>query len=430
MLPGRRGVRVNVALEQVRDVNLRIRAPPSKSYTHRAMIAAALAEGASRLRGPLASEDTILTRRALAAFGVDIRDVAGDLEVAGTGGVLSCGHERTIDLGNSGTSMRLLTPLALLCPHPVVLTGSVRMCQRPIGPLVDALNRIGGTITCEQRPGFPPVRVDGALAGGVTTVDASVSSQFVSAILMAAPVAAEAVEITTEGEVSSSSYLDITCDVMREFGVAVERDGDERFVVGRQPYRRRDYAIEGDFSSASYFFAMAAVCGGKVTVENLNPASVQGDRMFVDALAAMGCDVRSRPGSISVEGSGRLSGIEIDMASTPDTVQTLAAVAPFADSPTTIRGIGHLRHKESDRIEATVTMLRSCGIDAAFARGALTISPGRLRGCAIDPRNDHRTAMAAAVLGLGGGGVTVISSECVAKSFPAFWEILQGAGLV
>jgi len=421
---------VNVALERVRDVDVRVCAPPSKSYTHRALIAAALAPGMSVLRAPLVSEDTALTRSALAGFGIDIRDTGVDLAVAGTGGNLSCLRQRPIDLGNSGTSMRLLTPVALLCPHPVVLTGTERMCQRPIGPLVDALNRIGGAITYEQAPGFPPVRVSGTLAGGATSVNASMSSQFVSSLLLAAPMARNPVEITTEGCVSSRSYLDITVEVMREFGVSVDRDGDARFVVAPQPYRARDYVVEGDYSSASYFFAIAAVCGGRVTVENLNPSSVQGDRRFVAALEEMGCAVRSHRGGVTVARSGRLAGIDIDMASTPDTVQTLAAVAPFADSPTSISGIQHLRHKESDRIEATVKMLRACGIEATFVRDTLTITPGPLRGCIIDPQNDHRTAMAAAVLGLGAGGVTVQSAECVGKSFPGFWEILREAGLL
>lgn len=420
---------MKVELERVRDVDVRLRAPPSKSYTHRAMIAAALAEGTSRIVAPLASEDTAITAAALSAFGIGIMETGGDLDVAGTGGRLSCGEGRTLDLGNSGTSMRLLAPLALLCPSPVVLTGTARMCERPIGPLVDALNRIGGAITYVRNPGFPPVRVGGTLEGGATSIDASMSSQFVSALLMAAPLARTTVEITTVGEASSRSYLDVTVEVMREFGVAVKRAGEAQFAVRPQPYRPRRYAIEGDFSSASYFFAIAAVCGGRVTVENLNPASVQGDRLFVEALAAMGCDVRSHRGEVTVERSGRLSGIEIDMASTPDTVQTLAAVAAFADSPTSISGIGHLRHKESDRIEATVSMLRCCGTGAAYAGDILTISPGRPKSCTVDPGNDHRTAMAAAVIGLGAGGVSVLNAECVAKSFPAFWEILREAGL-
>ncbi|HDR73699.1 MAG TPA: 3-phosphoshikimate 1-carboxyvinyltransferase [Methanoculleus sp.] len=421
---------MKVAPERVRDVDLCVRAPPSKSYTHRALIAAALAGGTSVIKGPLRSEDTALTRRALERFGIAIWDDGGDLEVEGTGGDLRCRAGGPIDCGNSGTSMRLLAPLALLCPHPVVFTGTERMRQRPIGPLVDALNRIGGAITYEQAPGFPPIRVSGTLAGGQTSVDASVSSQFVSSVLLAAPMAAGPVEVATVGQVSSRSYLDVTVDVMRAFGVKVARDGDAWFAVDPRPYRPRSYAIEGDYSSASYFFAMAAVSGGRVTVENLNPVSVQGDRRFVAALGRMGCEVRARPGGVTVTRTGRLVGIEIDMASTPDTVQTLAAVAAFADSPTTISGIGHLRHKESDRIEATVGMLRACGAGAAWVQDTLTITPGPFRGCTIDPRNDHRTAMAAAVIALGAGGVTIEGAECVAKSFPEFWAILQEAGLV
>lgn len=406
-------------------------APPSKSYTHRALIAGALAEGETRITNPLRAVDTELTAGGLEALGVPVEWRPGEVLVIGCGGTFRTGGEVTIDCGNSGTTLRLLASVALLAPHPVVLTGSSRMLERPVGPLARALAGLGGEVIFPGRSGYPPVRVSGRLRGGRVEIDGSVSSQFVSSILMAAPCAEEDVEVTLPVPPASRSYLDLTLDVMREFGARFERRGYEWFrVESGVPYRGRNYRIEGDFSSASYLFAIAAICGGRVTVRGLNPASVQGDRRFLDALVSMGCRVASSDDAVTVERTGDLEGIEIDMSSSPDTVQTLAAVAAVAGSPTTITGTAHLRYKESDRVAVTAETLRRMGAGVEVTADSIRINPVPLHGVAVDPHDDHRTAMTFAVLGLAVGGMVIRDPGCVEKSFPGFWEALYGEGLL
>jgi 3-phosphoshikimate 1-carboxyvinyltransferase len=304
------------------------------------------------------------------------------------------------------------------------------MQERPIGPLGDAITAAGGEIQYLKKAGYPPLRVRGRLRGGSIPIDGSASSQFISSLMIAAPYAEKEMEIVLPGDPASRSYLDVTAQVMQNFGTTVEREGYRRFRIGnRQRYRGREYAIEGDYSSASYFLAIAAACGGTVTVSNLNPSSVQGDRRFVDALAAMGCSVSFGRDSVTVSRTGPLSGLTIDMSSSPDTVQTLAIIAALAGSPTTITGIGHLKFKESDRTSMTAGLLRSLGGDVETNGDSMTITPARLHGGTIDPADDHRTAMSFAVLGLATGGITITDAECVNKSFPGFWDALSGAGL-
>jgi len=418
------------SLSRARGVDSRFSAPPSKSYTHRAMIMAALANGMSFLHNPLIADDTLLTRKALASLGVGIYDGQDLVRISGMDGQFVCGQEKTLDLGNSGTSFRLLTTLALLCDQPVVLTGSSRMQERPIGPLADALSSLGGTVEYLQKTGYPPIRVRGSLHGGKTTIDGTVSSQFVSSVLIASPYAQQPVEIEIPAPPVSRSYIDVTVAVMRAFGATVMMDDHMSFwVSNRHHYQARSYDIEGDYSSASYFFAIAAVCGGRVVVENLNRYSVQGDRRFLGILRSMGCTVREEPDSISVERTGDLQGIDCDMSWLPDTVQTVCMVAAVASTPTTIRGISHLKYKESDRITSTAEKLNQLGGDVRVGPDSITVFPRTLHGGTIDPADDHRTAMSFAVLGLGIGGITIEHAECVAKSFPGFWDALAGAGL-
>jgi 3-phosphoshikimate 1-carboxyvinyltransferase len=417
---------MNVRPEKTENVDLVFAAPPSKSYTHRAIIAGALSEGKSTIFRPLEAEDTKLTAGALRSLGIIIEEQNRRLVITGCSGAIPDRKPTTLDLDNSGTSLRLLTSLALLCHHPVVLTGSARMQERPIGPLADALPALGGTVEFLKNHGFPPIRVSGKLRGGNVTIDGSMSSQFISSILMAAPYAQDEVEIVIPKPPASASYLDITLDVMRTFGAAVTRDGYERFVVSpKDRYKARRYTVEGDYSSASYFFAIAAVCRGRIRVKNLAEHSVQGDRRFLDALAAMGCRVTYAKDFITVERSGELSGITFDMSSSPDTVQTLCMVAAMAQSPTTITGISHLKFKESDRINGTADRLRSLGGKVDVGDDSLTIRPALLHGGTIDPANDHRTAMSFAVLGLANGGITITDKECVNKSFPGFWDAVK-----
>jgi len=411
-------------------VDLQVRAPPSKSYTHRALIAAALAEGDSMIIEPLVAEDTLLTLSALRQLGVDIEERENKILIRGTGGVLSPGGRVTIDLKNSGTSMRLLASVALLADQPVVLTGSERMCERPIGELVSALNAIGGKVRYLGREGYPPIEVSGRLLGGNVAISPAISSQFVTSLLMAAPYAEEDLIITLREQSVSASYLDITLDLMASFGISVNVDAGKTFSVeSKKPFTGRSYEVEGDYSSASYFFAIAAVCGGVAAVTNLKPGSPQGDRQFISLLGEMGCRVSSLENGYRLIRDCPLIGITSDMSGMPDTVQTLAAVAPFASGTTVIRGIAHLRHKESDRIAAIEEVLSGFGADVATSENSLSITPGELHGGVIDPANDHRTAMSGAVLGLGIGDVSITNAECVGKSYPKFWDILKGAGL-
>jgi 3-phosphoshikimate 1-carboxyvinyltransferase len=420
-----------VTLPQIRNADLTLTAPPSKSYTHRALIAGALAKGTTTVLRPLAAEDTRLTAAALKALGVPVEETPEAITIEGCNGDIPNRATTTLDLDNSGTSLRLLTSLALLCRHPVILTGSARMQERPIGPLAAALPALGGRVGYLRHHGFPPLRVSGSMAGGPVVIDGSVSSQFISSILMAAPYAAREVDVTIPAPPASASYLDVTVDVMQAFGGQVRRTGYERFVVSTaERYRGRTYAVEGDYSSASYFLAIPAVCGGRVRVENLAPGSVQGDRRFLDALAAMGCRVSYGDNAVTVERDGALHGITVDMSSSPDTVQTLCMAAALADAPTTITGIGHLKFKESDRINGTAERLRALGGLVEVGRDSLTITPAPLHGGTIDPANDHRTAMSFAVLGLGTGGITITDAGCVNKSFPGFWDMLKRAGVV
>jgi 3-phosphoshikimate 1-carboxyvinyltransferase len=423
---------MELTMKKTTGVDLVFRAPPSKSVTHRALIAAALARGGSHIAGPLIADDTEITRRALQSMGAAIAsEHGGDLRISGTGGGLSCPPGLVLDLGNSGTSLRLLASVALLCHGPVVLTGSERMKARPVGPLAEALNTLGGRVRALEKPGFPPLEVSGRFAGGSAVVDAAMSSQFISSLLMAGPYAERDVEIRVPSHPASASYIDITARVMEAFGAEVRREGYSWFQVrAGAGYRGRSYAIEGDYSSASYFLALAPLCSGRVRVENLEPRSPQGDRLFVSALQAMGCTVRYSGSSVGVECTGTPRGIELDMSAAPDTVQTLCMVAAVASSPTCITGISHLKYKESDRLAGTARLLRSLGGDVQVEQDAILIRPAPFRGGVIDPSGDHRTAMSFAVLGLSTGNVKILQAECVSKSFPGFWEQLEGQGLV
>ncbi|HOI57419.1 MULTISPECIES: 3-phosphoshikimate 1-carboxyvinyltransferase [unclassified Methanoculleus] len=420
-----------VRVSQTGPVDAMFEAPPSKSYTHRALIAGALAAGKTRIEGPLRAVDTELTARGLDTLGVSLEWLPGKIAVTGCGGAFPAAREVTIDCGNSGTTLRLLASAALLSQHPVVLTGSPRMLERPVGPLAGALRTLGGEVTFTGEPGYPPIRISGRLRGGKAEIDGSVSSQFISSILMAAPYADNDVELALPATPASRSYLDVTADVMLRFGARLDRRGYDWFrVESGVPYQGRAYRIEGDYSSASYLFAVAAVCGGRATVTGLNPASVQGDRRFLDALEAMGCRVTAGRDVVTVERADDLAGIEIDMSSSPDTVQTLAAVAAVAASPTTITGTAHLQYKESDRVGVTADTLRRMGAGVEVGENSLTITPAPLHGVAVDPHDDHRTAMAFAVLGLAVGGMAIRDPECVEKSFPGFWEALYKEGLL
>lgn len=421
---------MNITLPKLKECEFRVTAPASKSYTHRALIIAAMANGISEIKNPLDSGDTRVTCRALRALGTEIHEEPGLLRIRGCSGHFTGKKLMTLDMENSGTSLRLLVAATLLCRQPVIFTGSPRMQERPVGDLVEALNSIGGRISYLGKTGYPPVRVEGTIRGGVVSIPGTISSQFISALMIPGPYAESDLEVLVTGDIASRSYLDITADCMETFGVKPGREGYHRFMIrSGTGYQARNYTIEGDYSSASYFFAIAAVTGGRVEVGGLNPGSVQGDRMFVEALGRMGCSVTYQANSIMVVSTGDLTGITMDMSSSPDTVQTLCMVAAMASTPSYITGISHLKYKESDRLIATVDLLNGLGGNAQMTEDGISITPVPLHGGVIDPGNDHRTAMSAAVLALTRGDITIRNADCVDKSFPHFFDIIRRIAL-
>ncbi|TAJ45348.1 3-phosphoshikimate 1-carboxyvinyltransferase [Methanofollis fontis] len=422
---------MEVRIERRQEVDLRFTAPPSKSVTHRALMIAALAEGESVIRRPLRAADTRLTAAALRSLGIDLVQEEESVRLQGCAGALpDTGGPVRLSLGNSGTTLRIMAGVSLLAPHPVCLTGDARMQQRPFGPLGDALVQAGGRVRYPVQEGYPPVEVQGPLRGGVVNLEGGMSSQFLSSLLIAGPYARRTLAVCMRTPPVSRPYIDLTLRTMEDFGVRPFRVGSEWFVVPEGVYRGRDYTVEGDWSSASYLCAIAAVCGGRVSVGGLERTSAQGDRIFPEILSAMGCRVRWNGDLLTVERDGPLEGIEVGMASAPDIVQTVAAVAAFARGSTTITGVAHLRYKESDRLEAIRRVLTAAGAGVTVEGDRLTIRPGPLRPLIVDPENDHRTAMSAAVIGLGAGGVVVRDAGCVEKSYPGFWEALVGVGLL
>ena len=407
-------------------VDATVRPPGSKSITNRSLVCAALAEGKSVLEGALDSEDTRVMVDGLARLGLAVRHdaTAHRIEVTGYGGRIPAMHAELF-AANSGTTIRFLTAVASLGKGQFRLVGVERMRERPIGELVDALNQLGADIRCERDNGCPPVLVQArGLAGGRVTMKGDVSSQFVSAVLLAAPYANADVELAIDGPLVSRPYVDMTLGVMSAFGASANHEAHRRFhVAAGRHYRGRKYTIEPDASAASYFWAAAAITEGRVTVAGLTRHSLQGDVAFCDCLAQMGCRVIEEPDGITVEGQP-LHGIEVDMRDISDTAQTLAAVALLADGPTSITGVGHIRHKETDRIADLARELRKLGATVDELSDGLRIMPGALHGAAIDTYRDHRMAMSLAVVGLRVSGVVIRDPGCTAKTYPRFFDDL------
>jgi len=403
-----------------------IRPPGSKSLTNRALIIAALAQGQSTLTGALESEDTEVMIDSLRRIGVSINhDPATHiLTVDGNGGKFH-GDNTEMFIANSGTSMRFLTALASLGTGTFRLDGIARMRERPIGDLIEALKQLGADIRTELDNACPPVLVSGkGLPGGKATIAGNISSQYLSGLLMAAPYASGEVELQVEGELVSQPYVRMTTQIMRDFGATLQENDCRRFVIpGGQTYQACQYAIEPDASAASYFWGVAAVTGGKVTVEGLSRDALQGDVGFCEALAQMGCQVDYQSDQITVTG-GKLRGINIDMGEISDTVQTLSAVALFADGPTTITGVAHNRHKETDRIGDLARELRKLGATVDELEDGMTITPGKLQPARIETYNDHRMAMSLALVGLRQAGVVILNPGCTSKTYPHFFEDL------
>jgi 3-phosphoshikimate 1-carboxyvinyltransferase len=409
-----------------RPVRGTVRPPGSKSITNRALVLASLADGTSNLTGVLDSQDTQVMVESLRRMGIAVTHDAGacTAEIVGSSGRPPA-PSAELWLENSGTSIRFLTAVACLAHGTYRLDGNSRMRERPIGELCDALHALGANVVCEAGNGCPPVLVKASrLPGGTARVAANLSSQYLSALLMAAPCALGPVELALRGQLVSEPYVDMTLRMMQSFGVGVEQPTRGCYRAIPQPYRARKYEVEPDASAASYFFAAAAVTGGEVTVHRLSRASLQGDVGFVNVLEKMGCDVEWAQSSITVRGR-TLRGVDVDMNQISDTAQTLAAIAPFATGATRIRNIAHVRHKETDRIQAIATELRELGIAVDEHDDGLTIHPGPIRPTTVETYDDHRMAMSFSLVGLKVPGIRIANPGCTAKTYPRFFNDLQ-----
>jgi 3-phosphoshikimate 1-carboxyvinyltransferase len=414
-----------------RPIDGTARVPGSKSITNRALLIAALAKGESVLTGALFSDDTRYMVEALNALGIDVEADEAEERFRVTGGDGQFpASEADLFVGNSGTTMRFLTAAVALVHGRYRVDGIPRMRQRPIAPLIDALNGLGGNVVSEAGTGCPPVVVEAnGLRGGKVAVAGDTSSQYFTGLLIAGPYAEEGIEIEVNGDLVSKPYMEITASVMAAFGVEVELDREHwrtfRIAPG-QRYQGRRYQIEPDASNASYFFAAAAITGGRIRVDGLGSGSAQGDLHFVDVLERMGARVTIAEESVEVVGPpvGELRGIDVDMNAISDTAQTLAAIAPFANGPTTIRGVEHMRHKETDRVSALATELRRLGQGVAERPDGLTIHPAPVQPAAVETYDDHRMAMSFSIAALRAPGLQILDPGCVAKTFPTFFERL------
>ncbi|CAA9410068.1 MAG: 3-phosphoshikimate 1-carboxyvinyltransferase [uncultured Phycisphaerae bacterium] len=410
--------------------------PGSKSLTNRAMVLAALGDGASELRNALFADDTLVMMDCLGRLGfrLDVDRADHVVRVHGRGGQVP--HSRAdLFCGNSGTTIRFVTALCAAGRGRYNLDGIPRMRQRPIGELVDLLRHLGVRVGYVMERGFPPVEVlaDG-LPGGIVRFGGSRSSQFLSAVLQVAPYARNEVQVDLDGPQTSWPYVAMTMRLMDEFGVTPEliRDpltGEPRRIIipHGEPYRPTDYAIEPDASNATYFLAAAAISpGSRMVVKGLGKDSLQGDIGFAGVLRRMGAGVTHARGAITVTGPDALEGVDVDLAAMPDAAQTLAVAALFADGPTTIRGLHTLRVKETDRIAAVAAELAKLGAEVDVEGDALTVHPPeRLKAAAIDTYDDHRMAMSFALAGLRSGGVRINDPSCVNKTYPGYFDDLR-----
>jgi len=403
--------------------------PGSKSYTNRALLLAAMTPGPVKITNPLLSDDTGAMMACLGALSVRVDQDDGFIKVSGDVSAVADG-DYDLDADLSGTTMRFMLALCSVLPGRQTLHGGMRLHERPIGKLVKALRQLGANIDYLGREGYPPLLVSApVLKSGTVILDGSESSQYLSALLMIAPLVGDlSIEVT--GGLISKPYADMTIEAMKEFGVRAVNDNYEKYGVdGGQSYTCSQYDVEGDVSSASYFFAVAALTGSTLTLENMNPESLQADMGFLKILEDMGNSVTAGEQSITIEGHG-VEPVNVDMQNCPDQAQTLAVLAAFAGGTTTIQGIGSLRIKETERIKALEQELAKMGIDTSSTPDSLTIHGTRQpKPAVIATYNDHRMAMAFTVAGTRLPGLVIEEPDVVGKTFPAFWEKLEAIGV-
>jgi 3-phosphoshikimate 1-carboxyvinyltransferase len=413
----------SIELKPARRAAGTVRLPGSKSISNRCLLLAALARGETELHGVLDADDTRVMREALARLGVEFNSV-----VKGVGGPFPV-KKAELFLGNAGTAFRPLTAALAFSNGEYRLSGVPRMHERPIGDLVDALRGIGARVDYAGKEGFPPLTISpGKISLSNLRVRGDVSSQFLTALLMALPLSGKAARVEVQGELISKPYVEITLNVMRRFGIEVRRTGWRYFDVPAGAYvSPGKVLVEGDASSASYFLAAGALGGGPVRVEGVGRASIQGDVRFTEVLERMGAAVSLFDDAIEVRNESRqLKPLDMDLNHIPDAAMTAAVLALFADGPSTIRNVASWRVKETDRLAAMATELRKLGADVEEGQDFLKINPGKLKpGVAIDTYDDHRMAMSFALVALGGVPVRINDPQCVAKTFPDFFSVFR-----
>jgi 3-phosphoshikimate 1-carboxyvinyltransferase len=411
-------------IPRIERVHTTVTAPPSKSYSVRALLLAAMSAGSTTVTNCLDADDTRYALEALRTIGYQISGVFKGGVTLGERISMSA-NEVEIFLGNAGTAMRFLTGWLAFTPGRFILRGEERMHDRPIGDLVDVLLSIDAEVEYVEKEGYPPLRIRGKrMRGGFeVSIAADTSSQFASSLMLAGATLPGGITVHLR-TVASAPYIDLTADILRAFGAEVERSGND-VTVRASRLARDEYRVEGDYSSASYWFAAAAATAGEVHVNGVVERSAQGDARFIDILERMGCTAEWSDG-ITLKGPGRLRGGTFDCNSTPDLVPTLAAIAPLAAEPVEIVNVANLRVKESDRLATVTTELRRLGATVEERPDALRIEPGwSSEPATIETHNDHRIAMAFAIAGLARGGVTIANEQVVSKSYPRFWKTLD-----
>ncbi|BBO27888.1 3-phosphoshikimate 1-carboxyvinyltransferase [Alteromonas sp. I4] len=415
-----------LTLTPVTSIDGEVNVPGSKSLSNRALLLAALAEGTTTLTNLLDSDDIRHMLKALSQLGVryELSECKTECTVQGLGGAFNYAEHLELFLGNAGTAMRPLCAALAASSVNVTLTGEPRMEERPIGDLVDALLEAGADIKYLKNEGYPPLHIAGkTLQGGKLSVDGSVSSQFLTALLMAAPLFSEDTVISIKGELVSKPYIDITLDTMAKFGVQVENDNYQHFTIraGQRYLAPTRFLVEGDASSASYFLAAGAIKGGSVKVTGIGKQSIQGDIRFADVLEAMGARVEWFDDCVVIHGAP-LKGVDMDMNHIPDAAMTIAVAALFAEGETCIRNIYNWRVKETDRLNAMATELRKLGVEVEEGHDFIRVTPAAsLKHAEIDTYNDHRIAMCFSLVSLSDTPVTINDPGCTAKTFPDYF---------
>jgi len=419
-----------LTLKPIKKIDGEINLPGSKSLSNRALLLAALAEGTTTITNLLESDDTRHMLNALRQLGIiyTLSEDKTECTIVGNTGVISRDGAEALFLGNAGTAMRPLCAALCLGKGTYTLTGEPRMKERPIGHLVDALRQAGATISYLENDGYPPLTIEAnGLEGGEVSIDGAISSQFLTALLMASPMAKSDMTITIIGELVSKPYIDITLDIMKDFGVEVVNDDYKTFTIkSGQKYKAvESFMVEGDASSASYFLAAAAIKGGTVKVTGIGRNSIQGDVEFVDVLEQMGARVEWGETYVSVT-RDTLRAIDMDFNHIPDAAMTIATTALFVEGTTTLRNIYNWRVKETDRLYAMATELRKVGATVEEGEDYLKITPPKvLKHAAIDTYDDHRMAMCFSLLALDKASVTINEPECTTKTFPSYFDVLE-----